>query len=47
MPFKDTKTFYKSNEWEAFRKVIISERTDEDGFVHCTQCGKAILQTRW
>ncbi len=35
--------FYKSKQWEAFRKVIIAERTDEDGFVHCVRCGKPIL----
>lgn len=35
--------FYKSKKWEAFRKVIISERTDADGFVHCCECGKPIL----
>ena len=35
--------FYRSDKWEAFRKVIIAERTDEDGFVHCCSCGKPIL----
>ena len=35
--------FYKSKQWEAFRKVIIAERTDPDGFVHCCECGKPIL----
>ena len=35
--------FYKSKEWEAFRRVIIAERTDADGFVHCAMCGKPIL----
>ena len=38
------KNFYKSKEWENFRKVIIAERTDkEDGLVHCEHCGKPIL----
>lgn len=36
--------FYKSKKWEAFRKVIIAERTTEDGYVHCARCGKAILK---
>lgn len=36
--------FYKSKKWEAFRKVIIEERTDSDGFVHCAICGKPILK---
>ena len=35
--------FYKSKKWESFRKVIISERTDADGYVHCCECGKPIL----
>lgn len=36
--------FYKSKQWEDFRKVIIEERTDADGFVHCSDCGKPILK---
>ena len=35
--------FYKSKKWESFRKVIIEQRTDADGFVHCCECGKAIV----
>ena len=35
--------FYKSDKWENFRKVIIAERTTEDGYVHCSKCGKAIV----
>ena len=35
--------FYKSKQWEAFRKVIIERDTDDDGFVHCVECGKPIL----
>ena len=35
--------FYKSKKWVDFRKVIISQRTDEDGFVHCGECGKPII----
>ena len=38
------KDFDRSKEWEAFRKVIIEQRTDADGYVHCTMCGKAILK---
>lgn len=38
------KQFYKSKQWEAFRKVIIAERTDADGYVHCAKCGKPILK---
>lgn len=36
--------FYKSKKWEAFRKVIIADRTDADGYVHCAICGKPILK---
>lgn len=36
--------FYKSKKWEAFRKVIIEQRTDPDGYVHCAICGKPILK---
>lgn len=38
------KDFYRSKEWEAFRKVIIAQRTDADGYVHCAMCGKPILK---
>lgn len=36
--------FYKSKKWEAFRKVVIAERTDDDGFIRCAVCGKPILK---
>jgi shikimate kinase len=36
--------FYKSDKWEKFRRIIINERTDADGFVHCAICGKPILK---
>lgn len=38
------KSFYKSKQWLDFRKVIIEQRTDVDGFVHCADCGKPILK---
>lgn len=37
------KSFYRSRQWDAFRSVIIAERTDKDGFIHCAHCGKPIL----
>lgn len=37
------KQFYKSKQWEDFRKVIINQRTTEDGYVHCCRCGKPII----
>ena len=36
--------FYKSKKWETFRKVVIAQRTDSDGYVHCAICGKPILK---
>ena len=41
---KTREQFYKSKQWEAFRKVIIEQRIDADGYVHCCECGKPILQ---
>lgn len=36
--------FYKSDKWEKFRRIIIDERTSDDGFIHCAICGKPILK---
>lgn len=41
---KARRDFYRSKEWEAFRKVIIAERTEADGFVRCAECGQPILK---
>jgi len=37
-------TFYKSKEWEAFRQVIIAERTRPDGYVYDEETGKPIIK---
>lgn len=37
------KQFYKSKAWEDFRKIVIAERTADDGFVYCAHCGKPIV----
>lgn len=37
-------TFYKSREWESFRRVLIAERTDSSGFVRCAHCGEPITK---
>lgn len=42
--FKDQQSFYKSKEWVKFRNVIISERTQADGYVYCDMCHKPILK---
>lgn len=42
--YRDTTSFYKSNEWETFRKIVINHRTHPDGFVYCEECGKPILR---
>lgn len=35
--------FYKSDTWLNFRKTVIHDRMDEQGFVYCADCGKAIV----
>lgn len=37
-------TFYKSKEWEAFRQVIIAQRTKPDGFIYDEETGKPITK---
>ncbi len=37
-------SFYRSKEWEAFRKVIINERTQPDGYVYDEVTNKPILR---
>ena len=41
---ENTQQFYKSKTWESFRKIIIEQRTDADGFIKCAICGKPILK---
>lgn len=36
-------SFYKSKEWEKFRKVIIAERTRPDGFIYDEETGRPIV----
>lgn len=36
--------FYRSKEWQEFRKVVIAERTKGDGFVYDEITGKPILK---
>lgn len=36
--------FYRSDEWETFRKIVISERTKEDGLVYDEVTGKPIVK---
>ena len=42
----DRRGFYKSEAWERFRRVIINERKDSQGAVHCAMCGKVLLKPR-
>lgn len=44
MKWQNTQQFYKSKEWETFRKVVIAKQADSDGFVYCAICGKPILK---
>lgn len=41
---ENTQQFYKSKTWESFRKIIIEQHTDADGFIKCAICGKPILK---
>ena len=36
--------FYRSDEWQKFRLIIIDERTNSEGFVICEHCGKPIIK---
>ena len=42
--YMDRKQFYHSKEWLNFRQLIIAQRMDEDGYVHCAECGKPIVK---
>lgn len=36
--------FYRSDEWIAFRNVLINERVNDEGYVICEHCGKPIVK---
>lgn len=42
--FNNLFEFYRSNEWASLRKMIIAERTSEDGFIYDEVTGKPILK---
>lgn len=42
--FNNLYEFYRSKEWESFRKVVIAERVKEDGFVYDEVTGKPIVK---
>lgn len=42
--FNNLFEFYRSKEWADFRKVVIAERVQEDGFVHDEYTGKPIVK---
>lgn len=42
--FRNLYEFYRSDEWESFRKMIINQRTREDGFVYDEETGKPIVK---
>jgi hypothetical protein len=45
MAMQTLQSFYRSKEWEAFRRVVILQATDpQTGFVSCAHCGKPILK---
>ena len=44
MSFRNRFEFYRSREWEEFRRVIIEERTGADGFVRDEVTGQPIVK---
>ncbi|MCQ2270982.1 MAG: HNH endonuclease [Bacteroidales bacterium] len=36
--------FYKSDEWESFRRIIMDERLDDNGDIVCEYCHKPIVR---
>lgn len=42
--FNNLFEFYRSKEWADFRKVVIAERVQEDGFVHDEYTGKPLVK---
>ena len=42
--FRDLAEFYHSDEWEKFRRLVIAERTKEDGLVYDEVTGRPILK---
>ena len=42
--FKTLADFYRSKEWEDFRKVVLAERMREDGFVYDEYTGKPLTK---
>lgn len=42
--FNSTTHFYKSDEWERFRLMVIDDRKTDEGLVICEHCGQPILK---
>ena len=42
--YTDLWSFYRSKEWETFRRTLMLERVDENGDILCAECGKPILR---
>lgn len=44
MAIHTLQSFYRSKEWESFRRIVIAQSTDPStGFVLCAKCGKPIV----
>ena len=37
-------SFYRSEEWEKLRSILMLERTGDDGILRCARCGQPILK---
>lgn len=42
--FNNLFEFYRSQEWESFRRVVIAERTRDDGFIYDEVTGRPIVK---
>ena len=40
----DLQSFYKSDAWEKLRRVLMYERTNENGYIICEHCHKPIVR---
>lgn len=43
MAYTDLFGFYRSREWETFRRVVTAERVDGYGDLRCEDCGKVLV----
>ena len=42
--YSSASEFYRSKDWQDFRRVIMEQRTNEQGQIICAECGKPIVK---